>query len=317
MADVLTIGETMALLTSTTSERFKSSFLLQKNIGGAETNVAIGLSRLGHSTAWISRVGNDPFGEEILYRLRAEGIDVSNVLMDQNAQTGMMIKEKVRGNQTIVHYFRKGSAASNLVPFDLSTEQIRNAKILHVTGITPSLSDSCRETITEAIKLAKQNNTKVSLDPNLRLKLWDIKKAREVLLPLIKEADYFFPGLEEARLLLGDEELSPNQIIDGFLKQGIPNIILKLGKEGCITADQSNRFQVSGYPVVEIDPVGAGDAFCAGYLSGILSEKSPEECADLACAMGALAVTEVGDYNALPTRKEINEFMNKQSIIMR
>jgi 2-dehydro-3-deoxygluconokinase len=318
MSEVVTIGETMVLMT--TPEQFgkiKNSHHLLKQVGGAESNVAIALSRLGHDVSWVSRVGKDPFGEEILYRLRAEGVNTKDVIIDSLNRTGLMFKERKNAGDPSVLYYRQNSAASYLSANDINKEVIQKARILHVTGIMPALSRSCRETIFKAVKLAKKYGVKVSVDPNLRLKLWAIEEARPVLMELIKEADYFFPGVEEARLLLDQPDFSVNEIIDYFLRLGIEQVVVKLGPEGCITANSNEKIQVDGIKVVEVDSVGAGDGFCAGYLSGVLNGLSPVECAKRAVIVGALAVTDQSDYDGYPTLDELELILNQKTNVAR
>src|SRR5690625_1579332 len=306
MSEVLTFGETMVLLTTPNrSGKINHSQTLVKQIGGAESNVAIALARLGHEVEWISRVGKDPFGEEILYHLRAEGVNVSNVIIDQKHPTGMMLKERPIKGDPNVFYYRNGSAASNLQQEDIKRTCIRSAQIMHITGITLALSESCRDTVFEAVNRAKEAGVKISIDPNLRLKLWSIEEARPVLMKLIKQSDYFFPGIDEARLLLNKPNYSAEKIIHEFLELGIRQIILKLGPEGCIVANNRQIAQVEGIQVPEVDTVGAGDGFSADYLSGVLSGLSEKECAKRANIVGALAVTAESDYGGYPTREEL------------
>lgn len=318
MSELVTLGETMVLFTpSGKLGGIKSSESLLKGIAGAETNVAIGVSRLGHSVSWISRVGKDPFGQEILYKLNGERVDTSRVLVDASAGTGVFFKERLRGDRFSVYYYRKNSAASLLSEKDVAESLIAEAKIVHLTGVTPALSNSCLNTVLHTIELAKKHSVIFSFDPNIRLKLWPIEKAREVLLPIIAKADLFFPGLEEGRLLLGNEQLEPDEVISAFLNMGIPQIILKLGPEGCITANSKERVFCEGFPVEEVDPVGAGDGFCAGYLAGILKGWNHEQCGRLATIVGALAVTQIGDYEGLPTWEEVEQILEKKSFVSR
>jgi 2-dehydro-3-deoxygluconokinase len=318
MQELVTLGETMVLFTPFNSNgRIKSSGSLVKNIGGSESNVAIGISRLGHSAAWISRIGKDPFGEEILYRLNAERVNTSNVSVETRAGTGIMFKERIRGGQPSVYYYRNSSAATYLSKTDIDEDLIKKAKILHVTGITPALSPSCFEVVLHAISVAKKHGVKVSFDPNLRLKLWSIENARATLLPIAEQADLFFPGLEEARQMLNNDDLTKHEVVSAFLDMGIQQVILKLGPEGCITANQSQQILSKGFQVNEIDAVGAGDGFCAGYLAGVLKGWQNRNCAELANATGALAVTEVGDCDALPTLEEVEQFMGLKAIVRR
>src|SRR5690625_3544698 len=167
--DVLTIGETMILFTPTDSLKYSQYFT--KSIGGAETNVAIGLSRLGHNVGWISKVGNDQFGQSITSFVRGEGVNVDNLTVDAEANTGIYFKEIINASNVNIQYYRKDSAASKLTPSDLDENYLAKSKYLFLTGITPALSDSCHQTVLKAIEIAKKNKIKVVFDPNLRRKL--------------------------------------------------------------------------------------------------------------------------------------------------
>lgn len=310
MSEVVTFGETMALFTTQNQfGKIKDSTFLQKQIGGAESNVAVALARLGHDVSWVSRVGKDPLGDEIIYRLKAEGVNTSHVIRDSLHPTGLMFKERPPVGDPNVYYYRRNSAASHLQKEDINEEIIRSAKLIHLTGILPALSKSCQEVVFEIIRLAKKFGTKISFDPNLRLKLWTIEEARSVLLEIIKQVDYFFPGVDEARLLLDQSNYSVEEIIDYFLNIGVEQVIVKLGPDGCVTANRQTSIHVKGIKVVEVDSVGAGDGFCAGYLSGILSGLDSEHCAKRANIIGALAVTDPSDYGGYPNKEELDSFL--------
>lgn len=316
MPDVVTLGETMVMFSPGGQGPLRYINEFHKRLAGSESNVAIGLCRLGHTAGWISRLGQDEFGQYILKELRGEGVDVSQVKIDEQAPTGIMFKEIRSGYETRVSYYRKGSAASQMNKEDLDQEYIGKAKILHITGITPALSPTCRDTVYRAIEIAKSYGILISFDPNIRLKLWSIDQARKILIEIIPKCDIVLPGLDEAELLLGTSGVEDS--IDRLLQLGVKKIAVKVGAEGCWVADANEKCQISGFnPGQIIDPIGAGDAFAAGFLSGILENKSLLECAVMANAMGALAVTTSGDYEGLPTRKELNDFLNGRQEIAR
>ncbi|REE82698.1 2-dehydro-3-deoxygluconokinase [Paenibacillus taihuensis] len=295
--DLLTFGETMALFMPQDHRAIESSAMLEQSYGGAESNVAIGVARLGESVGWFGALGDDPFGRSILKRIRGEGVDVSRATLSADAPTGMMFRETVAGKLT-VHYYRKHSAASRMKLSDLDLDYIHSCKILHVTGITPALSDNCRETIFAVVTAAKEAGVKISFDPNLRLKLWSIEQAREVVLPLAAQADYFLPGWDELRLLYDTDDfeavkeqlagLSAISIVKGV---GDMNVVL----------DNGQAVEVPFYPVDRvIDTVGAGDGFCSGFLAGLLKGMSVLEAVRLGSISGALVIQSRGDWEALP-----------------
>lgn len=314
--EVITLGETMVMFSPEGQGPLRYMHQFRKRIAGSESNVAVGLCRLGHTAGWISRVGRDEFGRFILKELRGEGVDVSHVVEDENAPTGIMFKELRSGRETRVTYYRKGSAASFMTEEDLDEEYICKAKILHITGITPALSPGCLRTLQTAVKMAKRCNIPVSFDPNIRLKLWSAEQAREVILQILPDCNMVMPGLEEAELLLGTSGIQ--QSIERLLEMGIQIVVLKTGSDGCWVADRNEMKHIPGFdPGTVVDPIGAGDAFAAGFLAGILEELPLQQCAVMANAMGAMALTTPGDYEGLPDRQELDAFIRGQREITR
>lgn len=295
--DLLTFGETMALFMPEDYRSIENASSLEQSFGGAESNVAIGAARLGCSVGWFGALGDDPFGRQILKRVRGEGVDVSRARLVAGAPTGMMFRERVAGNLA-VHYYRKHSAASRMTPDDLDLAYIRGCKILHVTGITPALSDSCRETLMAAVSAAKAAGARISFDPNLRLKLWTIEEARRVVLPLAEMADYYLPGWDELRLL---HETDDFEEVKAKLSELKAISVIKGVGDSTVVLENGQAVEVPFYPVDQVvDTVGAGDAFCSGFLAGLLKGMSPVEAVRLGSINGALVVQMRGDWDALP-----------------
>lgn len=316
MSEVITLGETMVMFSPDQNGPLRYVQRFQKRIAGSESNVAIGLVRLGHPTAWISRIGNDEFGEFLLREIRGEGVDVSMVKIDPEAPTGLMFKEVHPGGETRVTYYRKGSAASRLSTADLDHSYFQTARLLHLTGITPALSKSCLDVIYEAIRLARHYGLTISFDPNIRRKLWTDKDAKEIIGGLLSQVDIIFPGLDEAQLLLGPED--PENLLEKFLKLGIHTVALKCGLDGTWVASNEAKHWIPIFKVNQCtDPIGAGDAFAAGFLAGFLENRTLKECGLLANAMGAMAVTTSGDFEGLPTRSQLEAYISNQEQIYR
>ncbi|GLB61500.1 sugar kinase [Cytobacillus sp. NCCP-133] len=309
--DVVTIGETMALFTPNEEGMLRHAHSFSMKFGGAESNVAIGLSRLGHRSRWISRLGEDEFGDAMLSFIRGEGVDVSYVTRDQSAPTGIFFKEFRRLNDTRVYYYRKDSAASRMNAEWLQDESISDAKYLHITGITPALSSTCREMLEKAIRIAKGNGKKIVFDPNLRLKIWrGEEEARQLLKKYASESDLVLPGLSEAEFLFGS--CTPEEYVERFHDLGIETVIMKLGKEGALISSPSvSMTRIPGFTVERVvDPVGAGDAFAAGVLSGLLDGKQLEEAVLRGNAIGAMVTMVNGDAEGLPNRTDLASFLN-------
>ncbi|KJE28528.1 phosphomethylpyrimidine kinase family protein [Geobacillus kaustophilus] len=304
--DVVTFGETMVLLTPELMTPLEYSSRFYKQVGGAESNVAIGLQRLGHSVGWFSKLGNDPFGRYIHKFVRGEGVDTSRCIYTNEAPTGIFFKEKYSSTNIRVYYYRKNSAASLLSPDDLDEDYIACAKFLHITGITPALSLSCRETVFKAIEIAKKHKVKVVFDPNIRLKLWKIEEARSVLLEIAAEADIILPGLDEGELLSGRK--TPEEIASFLGKEKL--VVIKLGERGSYYQFGNENGYVKGFHVPQVvDPVGAGDGFAAGIISGLLRNEPIPDAVKRGNAVGAIVVGANGDVEGLPSKEELEEFM--------
>lgn len=304
----------MALFMPQEHKAIERATTLEQGFGGAESNVAIGLSRLGSSVGWFGALGNDPFGRIILKTLRGEGVDVTRVRLSDEAPTGMMFRETVAGRMA-VHYYRKHSAASRMEPEHLDEAYIQGAKLLHVTGITAALSDSCRRTVRRAIDIAKDAGVKVSFDPNLRLKLWSIEEAREVLLPFAADADYFLPGWDELMLLYSTDSY---EAVKQKLLELDAVTIIKGKDDATIVLEGSEETAVPFYKAEKvIDTVGAGDGFCAGFLAGIMKGMTPVEAVKLASINGSLVVQMRGDWEALPEWSVVEQRMSDKAWVER
>lgn len=316
MPEIITCGETMVsfLPNDTVPLRYVGSFSMR--YAGAESNTAIGLCRLGHSAGWVSRVGSDEFARFLVQQIRGEGVDTSRVEFDCNRPTGIMFKQFSAGKDTAVFYYRSGSAASAMSVGTLDYQYLSTAKILHLTGITPALSNSCLAMTRELFRWAKQKKILISFDPNLRLKLWTKEQAVPVLRELLFQCDIALLGVQEAGVLLNTQV--PDEIFDLLLQKGVQKIGLKDGARGAWAADGRERIFINAYPAACVEPVGAGDAFNAGFLAGILENASLLRCGQLACGMGAYAVMGNGDIESLPAcRQELENYLDGMEPITR
>lgn len=308
--EVVTIGEGMVLLQPMNEGPLAYAPLFTRTIAGAESNVSIALSRLGHKVRWVSRLGNDPFGDVILSTLAGEGVDIGCVERDPAYPTAIYFKEFKGYGDPNVYYYRKGSAVSRLSPDHLRDEWLDGAKVLHVTGITPALGAGTAAAIAELMKRARDRGLTVAFDPNLRRKLWSEEEARRTLLSLVPLCDIFLPGIEEAEFLLGEQ--AEEEYGRLFLEMGPSTVVLKLGERGSIGYTAAASVQAEPHKVSRIvDTVGAGDAFAAGVLSGWLESggfADPERLRRTlvrANFMGALATQYKGDWEGLPKREEL------------
>ena len=306
MLDVVTLGEAMVLLVPDRLGLLRYANRFERSVAGAESNVAVGLARLHHRVGWISRLGEDEFGAYLSSFIRGEGVDVSQVARDETAPTAVFFKERRRKGATRVYYYRSGSAASRMSPDDLDPAYIQQAKYLHLTGITPALSSSCRDTVQEALDIAATADVAISFDPNLRLKLWSLREARDVLLGIIKKVQLVLTSGEEARQLTGLDD--PKKAGRALLGMGPEQVVVKLGAEGALALSEDHAVREPALEVEEVEAVGAGDAFNAGFLSGQLRGWDVRKSLRLGNIMGGLAVTVPGDVEGVPTWKEVQHF---------
>jgi len=301
---LVTLGESMGLVTAHDIGPIEYARSFGFGIGGAESNVAIGVARLGGSVSWIGRLGRDAAGDMIERRLQAEAVHVFAARDD--AFTGLMVKHRRFGDALQVDYHRRGSAGSRLSHADVPPGIIETAAVLHVTGITPALSDSATQAVSAAVERARAAGVIVSFDVNYRSKLWTPEDARPALRRLAECADLLFAGVREAQLLLGShKESTAGQLARALAGFGPGQVVVKDAERGCAAFIDGETLEVPAIPVRVIDPVGAGDAFVAGYLADLLLGRPAYDRLTTATAAGAFAVSVPGDCEGLPRRSDL------------
>ena len=308
--DVVTAGETMVLGVPPRPGRLRHATGLELKIGGAESNLAIALSRLGLSAGWASYLGDDEMGQLVLDRVRAEGVDTSRVRRVKDHPTGLYLREQV-GSDVRVYYYRQGSAASTMPPKAFDPEYLSGARFLHLTGITPALSEDCRAFVLWATREA---GACVSFDVNYRSKLWDAGSARIFVEEILPHTHLLFVGDEEAMALWGRDDES---LVRELASRGPEEIIIKRGGSGSLALVEGELLEHPSFEVAEVDPVGAGDAFAAGYLAGHAWDLPADERLRVANAMGAMSVATLGDYEGLPDRNELESFLGGEKSLGR
>lgn len=316
MGELITLGETMTALVPQAHRPLAYGSTLDMRIAGAESNTAIGICKLGHSASFISRLGDDSFGQYVLRMLRAEGVDCSGVHLDPEHPTGLMIKESLPGIKTAIHYYRQGSAASHMTPDDLPEERIRQSSVLHLTGITPVLSESCRKTVFTAAEIAAAANVPISFDPNIRKKLWKTENHTPMIRDLADRSCYLLLGLEEAEVLYGSQDV--NRIAaQAFSSSAVRILAVKNGAQGAWLCDGNRILYLPPADCFPVDPTGAGDAFNAGFLAELLNGKCLEDCGAAAALAGAKATETNGDIEGLLTRKELYHLRRNIPVVER
>jgi 2-dehydro-3-deoxygluconokinase len=298
--DVLTFGETMAALRAGGPLRLGGQLSL--SIAGAEANVAIGLSRLGHSARWVGVTGADELGALVLRTLRAESVDVSACVVSPDAPTGLIIFEPRVADVTRVTYYRSGSAGAQLSEAEVvAAFEVGTPRVLHITGITPALGDGPSAAVMRAVALAKAAGAKVCLDVNHRARLWSVDRAAAALRPLLPSVDLVVASEDELPVLV-DPGADPLTTLFGA---GVGEVVVKRGGDGASAHTPNLTIDRPARRVPVVDTVGAGDAFVAGYLSGLLDGTDLTGRLDRAVTTGAFAVSARGDWEGLPTRTEL------------
>lgn len=264
MTDLLTIGETMVSLRTPRAMRLGGDAHL--SIAGSETNVAIGLARLGHTAAWLGAVGNDEPGRLIERTLRAEAVDTSWMRFSDTDFTGFIAFDQPSHDITRVSYHRRGSAGSTLTPAECITalEAVR-PRFLHVTGITPALCETTRAATLAVVQAAAESGVQVSLDVNYRARLWSRKEAT-ALRELLPHVHTVFASDDELDLLTTAED----PITD--LLRTATEVVVTAGSKGAWSHSSSGTLHSAALPVTVVDSIGAGDAFVSGYLSATLDD---------------------------------------------
>jgi 2-dehydro-3-deoxygluconokinase len=298
---LVTLGETMGLLRAAASGDVSQVEDFRLGIGGAESNVAIGVRRLGGAADWIGRVGDDGVGRRILRELRAEGVGA--LAISDRAPTGLMMKSSRIAGATTVEYFRTGSAGSHLAPEDVDPDVIAHAGVLHVTGITPALSPSAALAVDRALELALAAGVTVSFDVNHREALWPSGEAPDVYRRIAERSNIVFAGETEATLLVGQAPIE--ELAARIAALGPTQVVIKLGDRGCLALVDGREYRVPAIPIVPVDTVGAGDAFVAGYLAELLDGAAIDVRLATATRAGAFACLADGDWEGLPTRREL------------
>lgn len=303
-SEVVTVGETMALMKASTPGPLAFTESLGLGIGGAESNVAIALRRLGTSVTWVGRVGADSLGDLVVRELLAEGLDVV-CDRDDRAPTGLMIKERRTSQTAKVWYYRSGSAGSRLGPEDIPADTIALARLLHLTGITPALSPSAAKATQYAIDCARDAGTLVSFDLNYRSALWPREAAAEVFRSIIGQADIVFAGDDEAAIAVGAAG-DPLELAKRVAELGPSQVVIKMGAEGCAALVDGKEYRQPAIPIRALDTVGAGDAFVGGYLAELLRAEPVPDRLLTAVKTGAYACLVPGDWEGMPRRSELS-----------
>ena len=304
--DVAALGEAMVEFNQTRPG--EPNYL--QGFGGDTSNAIIAAARAGARTSYLTRLGQDPFGDALIELWQQEGVSCEAVERDATAATGVyFVTHGHEGHQ--FSYLRAGSAASQMTPAWATVgwvqDHITRAQVLHASGISMAISESACATVLAAMRAARASGTLVSFDSNLRLKLWTLAQARLAIQQAVALCDLFLPSLEDMTALTGLS--SPDAIVDWSHACGAPQVVLKLGADGALVSDGSRRERLEGHRVNLVDATGAGDCFCGNLLARITQGDSLFAAARYANQAAALAVQGFGAVAPLPTRGQVEAAM--------
>lgn len=299
--DLLCLGEPMLEFNQQPDGRYLAGH------GGDTSNAAVAAARQGASVGYLTRIGRDTFGDSFMTLWAEEGIDTRGVDVTDDGHTGIyFVSHGPDGHR--FSYHRAGSAASRMTPAFLSGDMIRASKVLHISGISLAISESAADTAFAAIALAREAGVKISFDPNLRLKLWPLDRARAMIHAAMAATDIALPGLDDAVLLTGKSD--PDAIADFYLALGADTVALTLGDAGCLVATPADRRRIPGHTTEVRDATGAGDTFDGSFLAGYLRSGDPFAAGRYANMAAALSTRGFGAVGPMPRRTEVEAALN-------
>jgi 2-dehydro-3-deoxygluconokinase len=293
--EVIALGETMLSLVALDGS-LETATTFRATHGGAESNACVGLARSGLGTAWVSRLGTDAAGDRIVRALEAEGIDLRFVRRDPSRPTGVMLRD----TGGAVRYYRAGSAASALAPEDLDEVPVEEARAVLVTGVTALIGEAPQRAACNLLDRARGLRV---VDPNLRPGLWGSDRAEALIEPLIQRCDLLLGGEAELRALVG--ALGGEELARRCQELGPREVVIKRGRDGAGVLDETGTWLVHRpAPARDVDPVGAGDAFNAGYVAARLRGAAPADALVEGASCGMAVATSVGDVDGFPVRAD-------------
>ncbi len=308
MPDIISIGECMIELFS--EQPMETADTFQRSFAGDSLNILVAASRLGTSTGYVTRLGNDPFTSYLLGSWQAEGIDTSHAKRVEGFNAVHFVAQLPGGDREFV-YYRKGSAPSTMEPDDLDPEYIGAAKILHVSGIAQAISQSAKATTLKAARIAHERGIAVSYDPNYRHQLWSREDAREAMEQTLPYVTYFMPSAPaDTDVLFGTSV--PEDVISEARSRGVQITAVKLGEKGVVVGTADSIIECPAYtPGRIVDTTGAGDAFDGAFLHGLLNGMSVRDAATLGTVTAGLKVRGRGALTTMPTSDEVHDHFRR------
>lgn len=299
MPDIIAIGE--PLVEFNQARAADPSTYLQ-GFGGDTSNMAIAAARLGARVGYVTRLGNDRFGRMFLDLWQEEGVDVAGVAIDAEAPTGIyFVAHGPQGHE--FSYLRAGSAATRMRPDTLPQDLVRRARLVHASGISQAISATACDAVLAAFEVARAAGVITMYDPNLRLKLWPLARARAVIVATVALASWCLPSQDDAQVLFGGA--TPDAVVDALHAAGAPGVVLKQGAEGCIVSHDGRRERIRAHRVASVDATGAGDCFDGAFAARLLAGDDPFAAARYANAAAAIATTGYGAVAPLPRPADV------------
>jgi len=294
--DLLCVGEPMVEFNAQKDGRWIYGF------GGDVSNVAISAARQNAKVGILTRIGADSFGDDLLELWTEEGIETRYVERDVDAPTGVyFVRHGADGH--IFEYRRAGSAASRMAPHSVTQSSIGSARCLHYSGISQAISATALAACETAVDVARECGCLVSYDPNLRLRLWSLERAREVVNRSVARCDFFLPGLDDACQLTGFK--NPKDIVSYYLDLGAGLVALTLGPEGALIGDSSGLISIPPRQAKAVDASGAGDCFDGAFLARVLAGDTAVSAAHYAVTASSISVEGYGAIPPIPNAKEV------------
>ena len=299
--DIVSLGEPMVEFNQTGESNGR---IYLQGFGGDSSNFAIAAARQGARVAYVSAVGDDPYGRLLRGLWDKEGVDHAGVATDTAAFTAIYFVTHDEGGHQF-HFFRSGSAASRLRPAGLPRELIERSKVLHLSGISLAISDQACDTGYAAIEIARLAGAKVSFDTNLRLKLWPVARARAVMTDVMRLAHYVLPSYDDIVAITGIAE--PDAIVDHCLELGAEVVALKLGEKGTLVASASERHRIPAYPCRPVDATGAGDTFGGAFIARLVAGDALLRAGRYAAAAAAISTEGYGAVAPIPGAARVEQ----------
>ncbi|MEV8565192.1 sugar kinase [Streptomyces sp. NPDC051322] len=298
--DILALGEPLVEFSAESDGALEDSVRFTLGFGGDTSNMVVAAARSGARTGYLTRIGDDAFGRLLTEMWTREGVDVTGVVREPGANTGLYFITRHAQEGHRFTYRRAGSAASRLGPDDISGASLACARLLHVSGISQAVSASACDAALHGMRIARSVGTLVSYDPNYRPALWSLDRARATILHSASLADILLPSLEEGRLITGQQR--PEDVVACFARQGPAVVVLKMGDEGVLLSESGRLTRIPAHRVRAVDATGAGDTFDGAFAARLVAGDTVSDAAGYAVVAAALTTTGQGAVGPIPHR---------------